>query len=193
MDGTRLKRRKKAPKMNVNKEALQIKKELPKTLIISSFIAIVFVLFLLPFIAWLLEYKDTISAPLTITTKTTPIDIYTKVPGELILLVKNNTFVEEGTPLAIIRNTTDHSKLKEIQQVLSQENLSNLDKVEALKKSENTELGELKPLLVAALKASEDYKTFLKTDQHQTLIQSLTDQIGLYESRALIFQKGQDL
>jgi len=76
--------------MDPNTVELKIKKELPRPLIISSFLAIFFVISLLPFVAWLLEYKDTIMAPLTITTKTTPVDMFAKSSGELVLMVGND-------------------------------------------------------------------------------------------------------
>jgi len=80
--------------MDANKSNLQIKKELPRGLLIASFLAIFFVLALLPFIAWLLEYKDAISAPLTITTKVTPVDIYAKSAGELVLRIDKKNYIK---------------------------------------------------------------------------------------------------
>jgi len=178
--------------MDEDKPALQIKKELPKGLLVSSFLAIFFVLALLPFIAWLLEYKDTISAPLTITTKITPVDVYAKTTGELVLLVDNETVVEEGRPLAMIKNTAIYEDVKVLKTKLYQTDKTDLDIAKDLCTTNKLAVGELKPALVGVIKAVEAHQTFLRTDQHQQLIQSRLAQIKYYQNRQSILTEKAD-
>jgi len=175
--------------MNDNKPDLQIKKELPKGLLLSSFLAIFFVLALLPFIAWLLEYKDTISAPLTITTKVTPVDVYAKTAGELVLLVDNETVVEAGSPLAMIKNTAIYEDIQLLRTKLYQPDKTDLVIAKDLCAANKLAVGELKPALVGVIKAVDAHQTFLKTDQHQELIQSRLSQIEHYQNRQTILSE----
>jgi len=169
--------------MNDTTSIIKIKKELPKSLIVKSTVAIVFVLALLPFIAWLLEYKDTISAPLTITTKATPVDVYTRTAGELVVMEDNEAVVSTGTPLARIVNTADYDDVLTLKDKLQTENSAPLAIGKDLCLAKGLQVGELQPALVAVIKAVEDQQTFLKTDQHQALIQSRKLQIQHYQNR----------
>ena len=175
--------------MDKKNSVLQIKKELPRGLIISSFLAIFFVLALLPFIAWLLEYKDTINAPLTITTKTTPVDVYAERAGKLMLLVKNNDLVEKDQPLAMIENTANYEDVKSIKAILTQENQNPILIAKVLCNSGNLKVGALKPVLVKVTKAMENYTAFIDTDQHEALIKSRVAQITLLGNRKDLFDK----
>jgi len=172
--------------MNDTNPNLQIKKELPRGLIVSSFLAIFFVLALLPFIAWLLEYKDTISAPLTITTKITPVDIYSKTAGELELFVDNETLVEKGTALAMIKNTATYSDIQVLKSKLYQIDKTDLAIAKDLFAVRKLAIGELRPALVEVIKAVESFQSFLKTDQHKQLIESRSAQIQHYQNRQTI-------
>lgn len=172
--------------MTKPKKNIKITEKLPRGLMISSFVAIFFVLALLPFIAWLLEYKDTISAPLTITTEVTPVDIYARTSGELRLLVTNNAFVEKDAPLAVVRNTAIYEDVQLLKNKLAVKDRSSIDLAKDLSLSQDLEVGELKPALVKVVKSLEDYQTFLGTDQHQALINSRRVRIEHYENRRKI-------
>ncbi len=172
--------------MNDKTSTIQIKKELPRSLIVKSSVAIIFVLTLLPFIAWLLEYKDTISAPLTITTKATPVDVYTKTAGEIVIMEANENVVRAGTPLARIVNTANYADVLTLKSKLQVENRPPLATGKDICMSKDLQVGELKPTLIAVIKAVEDHQTFLKTDQHQALIQSRKLQIQHYQNRKQI-------
>lgn len=175
--------------MDANKSNLQIKKELPRGLLIASFLAIFFVLALLPFIAWLLEYKDAISAPLTITTKVTPVDIYAKSAGELVLRIDNNALVEKGETLAYIKNTAEYEEVELLKEKLYQTNKADLAIAKELCSTSHLKVGEIKPALIALIKAVENHQTFIKTDQHTALINSRLEQIKHYEDRQVILKE----
>ena len=175
--------------MDANKSNLQIKKELPRGLLIASFLAIFFVLALLPFIAWLLEYKDAISAPLTITTKVTPVDIYAKSAGELVLRIDNNALVEKGETLAYIKNTAEYEEVELLKEKLYQTNKADLAIAKELCSTSHLKVGEIKPALIALIKAVENHQTFIKTDQHTALINSRLEQIKHYEARQVILKE----
>ena len=167
----------------MKKYKLYIKKELPRGLVIGGFLAIFFILILLPFIAWLLEYKDTIQAPLTITTKSTPIDVYSKMSGELVLLVKNDSLVQKGMLLGYIKNTAELADVHLLKTCLQSQDDDDIAIAKNLRQHEDLEVGILKPSLIKVIKAFTDYETFLKTDRHQTFVASRRGQIKLYKDR----------
>jgi len=162
---------------------MKITEKLPRGLTISSTVAIFLVLALLPLLAWLLEYKDTISAPLTITTEVTPVDVYARSAGELRLLVKNDALVQKGTPLAIIRNTAVYEDVQLLRSKLAIEGRSAIDIAKDLCTAQALNVGELRPRLIQIDKAVEAYQTFLRADNHQALIASRSTQIAQYETR----------
>jgi HlyD family secretion protein len=168
---------------------LKIKSKVPNRLIVGGFFAILFVFSLLPFIAWLLEYKDTINAPLTITTRSTPIDVFAKTSGELVLLVKNKSLVKANTPLAVLKNSADLEDMLYLKQLLKQPEENTLDLAKKLSQSKNLNLGNLQPAFVDLIKIYETYETFIKTDQHRALLLSKEEQINLYEKRKVLLKE----
>jgi len=173
---------------------MKITEKLPRGLVIGSFIAIFFVLALLPFIAWLLEYKDTISAPLTITTEVTPVDIYARSTGELKLLVTNNALVEKDAPLAVIRNTATYEDMQLLKNKLALNSNTPIAMAKDLCLLQDAEIGELKPALVRVHTTFEAYQNFIATDRHQALIVSREKQIAQYVVRKdLMNQKSEKL
>jgi len=150
---------------------MRITEKLPKRLVIGSTVAIFLVVCLLPFLAWLLEYKDTISAPLTITTEITPVDIYARTTGEIKLLVKNDALVQQDEPLAIIRNTAVYEDVVLLKNKLAVEGRNPIDIAKDLCQAQTLKVGELRPALIQIDKAMEAYQTFLNTDNHQALIE----------------------
>ncbi|MEM1121199.1 MAG: HlyD family efflux transporter periplasmic adaptor subunit [Bacteroidota bacterium] len=171
---------------------IKITKELPQSLIVKSSVAIVFVLALLPFIAWLLEYKDTITAPLTITTKATPIDVYTKTSGELVLMVDNEATVKVGTPLARVVNTANYSDVMLLKEKLSAKEQDALIVGKELCLTKGLQLGELKPYFVEVIQAVEAHQTYLKTDRHRAVMRSGKKQIQHYQARKQILRDKAD-
>lgn len=171
---------------------ITITKELPKGLMVKSILTIVFVLALLPFIAWLLEYKDTISAPLTITTKETPVDVYARSAGELVVLQENEAVVQVGTPLARIENTANYADVMTLKNILQATNKTFLEIGKDICLAKDLQVGELKTALVAVIAAVEAHQTFLKTDQHQALIKSRKSQIQHYQNRKNILLEKAD-
>jgi len=172
---------------------MKITEKLPRGLTISSFIAIFFVLALLPFIAWLLEYKDTISAPLTITTEVTPVDVYARTSGELRLLVPNDSLVSKNADLAVIRNTATYEAVQLLRSKLTVEGKKPIEIAKDLCASQQLNVGELKPALIRVNKAMEDYMTFKHTDNHQALIASRATQITQYEAHKNLLANRSDL
>ena len=175
--------------MNGIETELFIKNELPKGLMISSVIAIFFVLALIPFIAWLLEYKDTISAPLMITTEVTPVDIYARTSGMLVLKVADQDPISQGQILAYIQNTANFNHVDTLLKKVSQPSKTSVSIAKDLCNLGNLRIGTLKPDLVKVTKAAEDYQAFLSTDQHQSLIASNLQEIDLYNKRKKILEQ----
>ncbi|MFK7981506.1 MAG: hypothetical protein AB8G86_16090 [Saprospiraceae bacterium] len=168
---------------------MKITEKLPRGLVIASTIAIFLILGLLPFLAWLLEYKDTISAPLTITTEVTPVDIYARTTGEIKLLVSNDALVQKGASLAIIRNTAVYEDVALLKAKLAVKDRNVIDIAKDLCAAQTLSVGELRPALIQIDKAVEAYQTFLRTDNHRALIASRNTQIEQYKSRKNLLKK----
>ena len=168
---------------------MKITEKLPRGLVIGSTVAIFLVLGLLPFLAWLLEYKDTISAPLTITTEVTPVDIYARTTGEIKLLVSNDAIVQKGAPLAIIRNTAVYEDVALLKAKLAIKNRNSIDIAKDLCAAQTLNVGELRPALIQIDKTLEAYQSFLNTDNHQALIASRNTQIEQYKIRKSLLKK----
>jgi len=172
---------------------MKITEKLPRGLVISSTVAIFLILALLPFLAWLLEYKDTIDAPLTITTEITPVDIYARTTGEIKLLVPNDATIQKGTPLAIIRNTAVYEDVALLKTKLAVKDKNPIAIAKDLCAAQTLNLGELRPALIQIDKAIEAYQTFVNTDNHQTLIASRNTQIEQYKTRQHLLKKRFDI
>lgn len=180
--------------MNDQTKILKIKKELPRGLIIGGYIAIILVLSLIPFIAWLLEYKDTISAPLTITTKTTPIDIFARTAGELDLLVGKDSKVEVGTDLAVIKNAANYDHIKQLKNHIITQDQDAIAIAKTICQTKGWKIGEINNSLVELRKALNAYETFRSTDQHQALIASRLAQIRHYQKeQSILSQKAKEI
>lgn len=111
-----------------------------------------------------IKYPEIVKAQLKIQSPNSPKQILAKIPGKLAaLLVKDNTFVKKGQPLAYIESTANH---EEVLNLLS--NLKNLQS-EVLggrpiggvffKQFNNGELGELQTSYQSFFQAYLAYKS----------------------------------
>jgi len=171
------------------KRVLHINNKIPRWLTISSSFAIAFIVLLIPFIAWLLEYKDTIHASLEISAKNVPIKIFSKTTGEIILLTKDKTAVTPNTPLAYLKNPANFDDVNELKRILAEEKLKN----SGSGKLKNLVLGEIQPFYINLIEAIDNYETFIGTDPYQALMEFRQDQIELFRSKRKLFKKRADI
>ncbi|MFT6331058.1 MAG: HlyD family secretion protein, partial [Bermanella sp.] len=66
-----------------------------------TLISVVFMALLL--LTWFISFPDTVHSQITITTSTPPIEMISKVNGQILeLYVENNQSIEQGQPLLLI-------------------------------------------------------------------------------------------
>ena len=178
---------------NFLKYNYKIKPVLPKGLLWSGLTAIFLVLTMIPFLAWLLEYKDTIQAPLTITTETQPVDVYARATGELLLFVADQEPVEPNQVLGLVKSPADYDQVQRLQVLLEQPATSPLVTATDLYEADLSNLGELEPAYVEVVKRIKGYRAFRRTDRHRSLIKSRRNQIAAFEKRKNILREKRGL
>ena len=135
------------------------------------------------FIAWLLEYKDTSSGSITITTKSVPLELYAKETGQLKLLKSNNSTVNKGEFLGYIENTTNlEDGLSLLEQIEHINTTSTIKEFEIfVKKFNQKDLGSITPSLLNLSEQIKAYSVFINTDRHQEVVAAKKNQIDLYK------------
>ena len=143
------------------------------------------------FIAWLLEYKDTSSGSITITTTAIPLELYAKETGQLKLLIKNNSSISEGDFLGYIKNTTNmEDGLYLLDQINEMSTISTIQQfatfVNAL---DQKELGSIAPSVVNLSNQIKAYQVFIETDRHREMVAAKKKQIDLYKNYVALIDK----
>ncbi|WP_318311648.1 HlyD family secretion protein [Flagellimonas crocea] len=117
----------KIDEIDVNSEQIrEILEKQPNVFLRWGITAICCVIVLMFLTTWFIKYPDIVQSQVIITTQIPPQKEYAKTSGELsALFVKNNDFVSENQPLAIIENTASYQdvfKLKSIVDTISVNN-----------------------------------------------------------------------
>ncbi len=151
----------------------------------------VFCIGIFVFIAWLLEYKDTTTGPITITTTAVPLELFAKETGQLKLLKKNNALVSKGDFIGYIENTTN---LENGLHLLDQLNeLSVESSIQQftffLKTLDKMELGDISPSVVNFSNQIKEYHLYIKTDRHQEITDKKKHQINLHRNYIQLINK----
>lgn len=136
------------------------------------------------FIAWLLEYKDTATGSITITTKAVPLELYAKETGQLKLLKKDNALVSKGDFIGYIENTTklEHGLhlLEKLTELSTESSIQQFTSF--LKTLDKKELGDISPAVVNFSNQIKEYHLFIKTDRHQEITVKKEEQINLHKN-----------
>lgn len=143
------------------------------------------------FIAWLLEYKDTTTGSITITTTVVPLELYAKETGQLKLLRQDNALVSKGDFLGYIENTTNlEDGLYFLDQINELSTASTIQQFTTfLKKLDKKELGSISRPLVNFSNQIKEYQLFINTDRHQEIVDTKKDQINLYKNYMELINK----
>ena len=143
------------------------------------------------FIAWLLEYKDTSTGSITITTTSVPLELYAKETGRLKLLKLNNSNIAKGDFLGYIENATNlEDGLYLLDQIKKISATSTIKEFEDFVKSfDQKELGSIAPSLVNLSNQIKAYQVFIETDRHQEVAAAKEHQIGLYKNYVALINK----
>ncbi len=146
-------------------------------------------LFLVLLGAHFVQYPDTVSAKVIITTLDAPAPLVARSSGKIQhWFASDQQTVEQGTVLAVLENTADYETVRQIhaQLVCCQNQISEFPIF-----SENMALGELSSSFQTFQKTLQEYQTFQHLAYHQQKIHAFESQIIHYEqlSKNLLSQK----
>ena len=156
--------------------------KLPAYLLRLGYVIIFLCVGLFFFIAWLLEYKDTVVGEITITTAQMPLDLHANATGKLRLLQADNVGVTAGDNLAYIENAANMEDCLFLIEALEQEETrieKRIPNLLAALKDKN--IGAIKPTLLELSEAYQAYQVFLQNDRHQEIVATKRAQIQLHE------------
>lgn len=97
----------------------------PKTIFMwGNFIVLIFIILLLS-LSWIISYPDIISSKIIISTHIPPEKIVSKTSGKIEkIFIKNNEFVNIGTPLAVIQTTANYEHIFLLKSIIDSVQLS---------------------------------------------------------------------
>lgn len=182
-------------KIDLRSEEVQdILTRVPHWMIRWGNIVVIAILLLLFFASWIIRYPDVISAPIVVTTAVPPEKLVSKVSGKIeVILIKDQSMVAKGTPLAVIENAADYRDvflLKSIVDTIHPD--KSVFPFELLK---NAQLGEIESAYaifqkeysaVALNKKLQPYKIEGNAQSYESI--QLNERLGLLESQKNISQ-----
>jgi len=102
------------------------------------------IVFLLIFFAWLVRYPDIVVADANLTSSIPPDRVYSRTTGRIdSILVKDNAFVKEGQPLAVIENTANFKSVKYLKSIVDTLDIQELQFNFPYEKCNDLELGSI--------------------------------------------------
>jgi len=135
--------------------------------------------------SWFFEYPEIIPAPIEVTSENPPAYIAARVDGKIHrLFVDDKDRVVRGQHLALIENPAAYRDVMEIQ---IQQDTTNTDFMREsvmvasqILTAKDYDLGELQQYWVNYITAIEDYRYFLEIDYHKQKVESLEEELAMY-------------
>ncbi len=126
-----------------SEEVQDILTKVPNWMIRWGTIVIFSIIIVLLFTSWFLKYPDIVSSEIVITTNVPPEKLVAKASGRVkVILVKNNTIVQEGDRLAIIESSASYKDVFKLKEVISNFNINSKLKF-PFGELKNLQLGEI--------------------------------------------------
>ncbi len=92
-----------------SEEVQEILTKVPNWMIRRGSLLFLILILLLLFISCIIKYPDIISCSATVTTEIPPEKVYAKITGKIEkILVKDQSFITQNTPIAVIENTANY-------------------------------------------------------------------------------------
>ncbi len=133
--------------------------------------------------SWFIRYPDLLSASVVLTTSPPPVTIVTRTNGNLVMLVSDNSLVQEGDVLGYIRSNAQPEAVLELEAKMKGGTLTLEDGTYAL--------GDLQPYYANALTALNALHRFRDNQSYVTQIAHLKKQVITNEKlqRTLRYQQ----
>ncbi|UUW07235.1 HlyD family secretion protein [Flavobacterium plurextorum] len=130
-------------------------------------------------IAAIIKYPEKIIGSAYIVTESQINNIYAPSNGEIDILVKENTTVENGQLLALIKNPTNYNDLIKLKKQLEQIDVNNMERnIYNFKFEKGLKLGEIEKYYYNFLLALTECNSVLKIDISSQKIENIAGKIG---------------
>ncbi len=151
-----------------SEEVQEIMGQIPSWILRWGITTIALVLFAIFVGCFFFRYPDTLSAPVTVTSSTPPVEIYAKVSGKLdTIMLYNHQSVQKNDIIAVIESTAKYEDVEDLQKHFidwKQGKLRMAELYDYLQKREWV-FGDIQPAFVMFNNALHDY-TILYTDDY---------------------------
>ncbi|MFK7784430.1 MAG: HlyD family secretion protein [Crocinitomicaceae bacterium] len=168
---------------NQSDEVKEIMSHAPNWMIRYGITVMFLLIVMLIFISYFIKYPDTIQGAVTISTKQPPVELVSKVSGEIeFIYKKNNTFIKKGEVIASVRTTlSEESKqyLEEIIDVIEHE-LENENTLYMDFSDQGLTFGSMQEVYNSLKNNVLEYQSYLEDDAATFEIQNLKGQIQNY-------------
>ena len=129
---------------------------------------------LLLFFGWLIEYPETVSGPVSITSRQVPVRLVSNISGKLHLLKNNGDSLFENDIIACMDNSAKHQDVLNVERFLNENQFEVLFNCpDTLKFPETTALGELNSVYFSFCNAYEKLKQYQSGKPYQKKRESL--------------------
>lgn len=130
-------------------------------------------------IAGAIKYPEKIIGSAYIVTESQINNIYAPSNGEIDIMVKENTMVENGQLLALIKNPTDYNDLVKLKKQIERIDIDNIEQtIYNFKFEKSLKLGEIEKYYYNFLLALTECSSILKIDISRQKIENITGKIG---------------
>jgi multidrug resistance efflux pump len=140
-------------------------------------------------ISAVIKYPEKIIGRAFIVSKNHTNNIYAPTSGEIVLLVKDNAYVQKGTLLALIKSTTDYSDLMKLKNQLEKIDINKIESSIDIEFDKTLKLGEIEKFYYNFLLAIIECDNTFKIDQVGQRINNIENKLYRNTERGKILQK----
>lgn len=140
-------------------------------------------------ISAVIKYPEKIIGRAFIVSKNHTNNIYAPTSGEIVLLVKDNAYVQKGTLLALIKSTTDYSDLMKLKNQLEKIDINKIESSINIEFDKTLKLGEIEKFYYNFLLAIIECDNTFKIDQVGQRINNIENKLYRNTERGKILQK----
>ena len=144
-------------------------------------------------ISAVITYPEKIVGRVFIVSKNQTNNIYSPNSGEIVLLIRDNTYVKKGSLLALINSTTNYNDLMKLKKQLKRIDINEIESSLNIKFDKTLKLGEIEKFYYNFLLAIIECDNTLKIDLAKQKITNIEKKIYRNAEREKILQKAKKI
>lgn len=120
-------------------------------------------------ICYILKFPQTLTAEVTLTSATPPVELYARATGKFVFIgVTDKQSVKKGDVLAVVQNTADFSNVESIKNlfVTWKNGTLSLDSLLVSLKGQKWQMGELQNVFIEFWQSAENYRNYHKRNYY---------------------------